>query len=107
VQKLRRQRNLLGVLLSRGSTASTFYLFFVTATRRSIWKLIRVCTYVQKVIFKVADRHSVRPLWHVMKLHFPNHNECSEIRAVLTVMAVLMIGMLAKFDAMQLFHLSR
>jgi hypothetical protein len=42
-----------------------------------------------------------------MKLHFPNHNECSEIRAVLTVMAVLMIGMLAKFDAMQLFHLSR
>jgi len=43
----------------------------------------------------------------VMKLHFPNHNECAEIRAVLTVMAVLMIGMLAKFDAMQLFHLSR
>jgi hypothetical protein len=43
----------------------------------------------------------------VMKLHFPNHNERSEIRAVLTVMAVLMIGMLAKFDAMQLFHLSR
>jgi hypothetical protein len=42
-----------------------------------------------------------------MKLHFPNHKECSEIPAVLTVMAVLMIGMLAKVDAMQLFHLSR
>jgi hypothetical protein len=38
----------------------------------------------------------------VMKLHFPNHNERSEIRAVLTVVA-----MPAKFDAMQLFHLSR
>jgi hypothetical protein len=43
----------------------------------------------------------------MMKLHFPNHDERSEIRAVLTVMAVLMIGMLAKFDAMQPFHRSR
>jgi hypothetical protein len=44
----------------------------------------------------------------VMKLHFPDRKERSEIRAVLTVVAVLMIGMVAKLDATkQLFHLSR
>jgi hypothetical protein len=44
----------------------------------------------------------------VMKLHFPDRKERSEIRSVLTVVAVLMIGMVAKLDAtMQLFHLSR
>jgi hypothetical protein len=44
----------------------------------------------------------------VMKLHFPDRKERSEIRAVLTVVAVLMIGMVANPDAtMRLFHLSR
>ena len=54
----------------------------------------------RKVIVKVADKRGGRPFMAlVMKLHFPNRKECSEIRAVLTVVAVLMIGMLAKFDA--------
>jgi hypothetical protein len=44
----------------------------------------------------------------IIKLHFPDRKERSEIRAVLTVVAVLMIGMVAKLDAtMQFFHLSR
>jgi hypothetical protein len=45
---------------------------------------------------------------HVMKVLFSNQQTRSELRAVLTVAAVLMIGMLAKLDAsIQLFHLSR
>jgi hypothetical protein len=44
----------------------------------------------------------------VVKLHFPDRKERSEIRVVLTVVAVLMIGMVAKLGAtVQLFHLSR
>jgi hypothetical protein len=57
-----------------------------------------------------SRRQTPRPTFTalVMKLYFPNHNKRSEIRAVLTVVAVLMIGMLAKIDAtMQLFHLGR
>ena len=63
----------------------------------------------RKVIVKVADKHSGRTFMAlVMKLHFSNRKERSEIRAVLTVVAVLVIGVLAKLDAtMQLFHLSR
>ena len=39
-----------------------------------------------------------------MKLHFPNHKR-SELRAALTVVAVLAFGVLAKLDAtIQLFH---
>jgi hypothetical protein len=42
----------------------------------------------------------------VMKLHFSNRKERSKIRAVLTVVAVLVIGVLAKLGAtMQLFQL--
>ena len=44
---------------------------------------------------------------HVMKVLFSNQQKRSELRAVLTVAAVLMIGMLAKLDAsIQLSHLS-
>jgi hypothetical protein len=42
-----------------------------------------------------------------MKVLFSNQQKRSELRAVLTVAAVLMIGILAKLDAsIQLFHLS-
>jgi hypothetical protein len=41
-----------------------------------------------------------------MKRHYRGRNERSEIRAVLTVVGVLALGMLAKLGAsMQLFHL--
>jgi hypothetical protein len=43
----------------------------------------------------------------VMKRRYPDPQERSEIRAVLTVVGVLALGMLAKLDAsMQLIHLS-
>jgi hypothetical protein len=44
---------------------------------------------------------------HVMKVLFSNQQKRSELRAVLTVAAVLMIGILAKLGAsIQLSHLS-
>jgi hypothetical protein len=42
-----------------------------------------------------------------MKRHFPDHEERSQIPALLILVGVLALGMLAKIDAsMQLIHLN-
>ena len=54
----------------------------------------------------VANEPAAALMTCVMKFHFPDRKEGSEIRAVLTVVGVLALGMLAKLDAsMQLIHL--
>jgi hypothetical protein len=75
--------------------------------RHSIWNSYApICRYVAQIVVEVAV--NVRRIFIalVMKLHFPNHKR-SELRAPLTVVAVLARGVLVKLDAtIQLFHTS-
>jgi hypothetical protein len=75
--------------------------------RPSIWNSYApICRYVAQIVVEVAVNVAADLYTLVMKLHFPNHKR-SELRAALTVVAVLALGVLAKLDAtIQLFHTS-
>ncbi len=66
----------------------------------------RIFTYATRASVDVANELAAGLTAFVMKLHYPDRKERSEIRAVLTVVGVLALGMLAKLDAsMQIIHL--